>query len=72
MSFNVLFLVYSFNNTTLHLFMILMYFGTKHFDRSFAAVHGILKILFGIITAKCTGGIGEHVGEFASKSVTKN
>ena len=49
-----------------------MYFGTKHFDRSFAAVHGILKILFGIITAKCTGGIGEHVGEFASKSVTKN
>jgi len=23
-------------------------------------------------TAKCTGNIGEHVGEFASKSIMKN
>jgi len=30
--------------------------------RSFAAVYGIVKKLLGI--AKCTGSIGEHVGEF--------
>jgi len=32
--------------------------------KSFAAVHGIMKML--LETAKCTGSIGEHVGEFAS------
>jgi len=30
--------------------------------RSFAAVYGIVKVLLGM--AKCTGGVGEHVGEF--------
>jgi len=38
--------------------------------RSFAAVHGIMKMLLGI--AKCTGSVGEHVGEFASKSIKKS
>jgi len=32
--------------------------------RSFTAFHGIMKTLLG--TAKCTGGIGKYVGEFAS------
>ena len=32
--------------------------------QNLAAVHGIVKMLLEI--AKCTGGIGEHVGEFAS------
>ena len=27
-------------------------------------LHHIMKMLFGI--AKCTGGVGEHVGKFAS------
>jgi len=37
--------------------------------RSFAAVHGIVKVLLGRV--KCTGSIGEHDGEFARKSVMK-
>jgi len=32
--------------------------------QKFAAVRGIIKVQLGI--AKCTGSIGEHVGEFAS------
>ena len=35
--------------------------------RSFAAVSGIVKMLF--VIAKCTGGIGEHVGDLASKAI---
>ena len=35
--------------------------------RSFAAVHGIVKMLIGI--SKRTGSTGEHVGEVASKSI---
>jgi len=30
--------------------------------KSFAAVYGIAKVLLRM--AKCTGGVGEHVGEF--------
>jgi len=41
---------------------MVLYFGNV--VQKFAAVHGIMKML--LETAKCTGSIGEHVGEFAS------
>jgi len=36
--------------------------------RSFAAIHGIVKISMLLETPKCTDSIGEHVSEFASMS----
>jgi len=38
---------------------MMLYFDNA--AQKFAAIHGMMKMLLGI--AKCTGSIGEHVGE---------